>query len=271
MYETDGTASVKLDILIAESQSPAEAPPLLFPLEQKEIVREIEVIYDEETKITLYHKLRWPTLDALDARQRQTPYRSEVLGGGRIKSQNNDGVAANAWLWDRFRSQVKGYAWGSLDPDQWVDVSDELADEIPSEHKSEAIVGLFASEFEVERPGGKGFVLGAQTYRVKQTYGPYTIYHVFNKPSDGDRRDLARKSRETHGEPGAVKAKSEVFTNLKPYWALYDKIFERLEGVTGDDSNIAKRKDLICGIWKFGAIDALMESFEANRRDSSRN
>lgn len=260
----------KLDDLIDESQSQPEEDPLLFPLGLKETTVEIEIV-GEDFSITMWHKLRWPTLDALDSRQRQMPNKSEILGGKKIRSQINDGVAANAWLWDKFRSQVKGYEWNGIDPDQWIDVSDELAAEIPSEHKSEAIVGLFASEFEVERAKSKGYRLGAQTYRVKQTYGPYTIYHVFSKPSDKDRRDVSSKSRESHAEPGAVKAKSEVFTNLKPYWDLYDKIFDHLEGVTGDDPNISKRKDLVSGIWKYGAVDALMESFEVSRRDSKKN
>lgn len=266
----------KLVELITESQAPTAAP-LLFPLDQSEIVRELEFIYKdkdtgEETRESLYHKLRWPDLDTLIKRQQQTPYRAQVLAGGRTKSENDDGVTANALVWDKFSSQVKGYDWNGSDPEQWIDVSDELAAEIPSEHKSEAIVGLFAAQFEVERPKGKGFVLGAQTYRVKQTYGPYTIYHVFNKPLDKDRRDLGRKSHEVLNQPGATKGRREVFTNLKPFCDLYDKIFDRLEGVTGaDPSMIAKRKDLISPLWKLGAIEALMESFEAPRRDLSKN
>lgn len=267
---SEAAAIEKLDELITESQ--ALASPLLFPLDQPEIVRELEVIYDEDTKITLYHKLRWPDFDALDKRQKQTPYRAQVLGAGRTKSENDDGVEANARVWDKFRLQVKGYEWNGNDPEQWIDVSDELAAEIPSEHKSEAIVGLFASQFEVERAKSKGYRLGAQTYRVKQTYGPYTIYHVFNRPADKDRRDLGRKSHEVLNQPGTTKGKREVFTNLKPFCDLYDKIFDRLEGVTGaDPSMIAKRKDLVSPLWKLGAIEALMESFEAPRRDLSKN
>jgi hypothetical protein len=268
---SEASAVEKLDELITETQStPADAPKL-FPLDQTEIVRELEVIYDEETKITLYHKLRWPTFESLNDRQRQTPYRTRVLGAGRTKSENEDGVAANAILWDKCRRQVRGYEWNGADPDQWIDVSDELAAEIPSEHKSEAIIGLFESQFEVEKPKGKGYVLGAQTYRVKQTYGPYTIYHVFTKPSDRDRRDLARKAYEVQNQPGATNGKREVFTNLKPYCDAYDKNFDRLEGVTSADPNISGRKDLISPLWKLGAIEALMEAFEAPRRDSSKN
>lgn len=275
------TAVQKIDGMISFSKEPeyeelighatpeTEASPL-FPLDQKEIIRELEVIYGEDSKITLYHKLKWPTLDAIMERQRQTPQKTERLGAGKSRYQNDDGsVSANARLWDKFRSQVKGYEWKGVDPEQWTDVSDELAAEIPIEHKSEAVVGLFASQFEIERPKGKGYVLGAQTYRVKQTYGPYAIWHVFNKPSDQDRRDLARKSRETHFEPGSTKGKSEIFTNLKPYYDLYEKLFDHLDGVTGDDPNIPRRKDLINAIWRYGAIEALMESFEAPRRDLS--
>jgi len=269
---SEAAAVEKLDELITESQSQGEEGPRLYPLEQKEVVRELEVVYDEDTKITLHHKLKWPTLDALINRQRQTPQKTERLGPGRSRYQNDDGsVDANARLWDQFRSQVKGYEWNGNDPEKWVDVSDELAAEIPVEHKSEAVVGLFASQFEVERPKGKGYVLGAHTYRVKQAYGPYAIWHIFNRPSDRDRRDLARKSRETQFEPGSVKGKSEIFTNLKPYFDLYEKLFDHLEGVVGEDPNIARRKDLINAIWRFGAIEALMESFEAPRRDSSTN
>lgn len=250
-----------------------ESQPLLFPLDQKEIVRELEVIYDEDAKLTLYHKLRWPDLDTLIKRQQQTPYKAQVLGGGRTKSENDDGVTANARVWDGVAVAVRGYEWAGVEftPDEWLEVTPALAYEIPSEHKSEAIVGLFASQFEIERPkGGGGFVLGAQTYRVKQTYGPYTIYHVFGKPADRDRRDLARKSHEVHNQPGA-RGKREVFTNLKPFCDLYDKIFDRLEGVTGSDPDIARRKDLINGLWKLGAVEALMDAFEAPRRDSSKN
>lgn len=260
----------KPDELITQSRG--EDSPILFPLDEPEVVRELEVVYGDDSKITLYHKLKWPTLDKLLERQQQTPQKTERLGASKARYQNDDGsVDANARLWNLFRRQVKGYEWNGVDPDQWVDVTDELAAEIPIEHKSEAIVGLFASKFEVERPKGKGYVLGAQTYRIKQTYGPYTIWHVFNRPSDKHRRDLSRKSRETQFETGTVNAKSEIFTNLKPSVGLYDEIFDRLEGVTGGDPNIARRKDLVNAIWKFGAIDALMDSFEAQRRDLSKN
>lgn len=270
----EAAAIEKLENLITDSQTETETPnvaPKLFPLDQREIVREIEVVYDDDAKITLYHKIAWPTLEALNDRQRQTPFRAEVIGGGRIKSENDEQVGPNALLWDKFASEVKGYEWDGVEPDQWVKVTDALRAEIPSEHKSEAIVGLFASQFEVERPQSRGFVLGAQTYRVKQTYGPYTIYHVFGRPSDRDRRELARKSLETQAEPGATRSKREIYTNLKPYYETYDKIFDHLEGVTGDDPNISRRKDLVSALWKLGAMDALMGSFEAQRRDSSRN
>jgi hypothetical protein len=270
----EGTAVEKLDELISESQStPAEAPKL-FPLDQAEIVRELEVVYDEDTKITLYHKLRWPEFKDLNDRQRQTPYRTRLLGGGKTTSQNEDGVTANALLWDKCRRQVKGYEWNGIDADQWVDVSDDLAEEIPDEHKSEAIIGLFESQFEVEMPKGKGYVLGVQVYKVIQTYGPYTIYHYFRKPSDGDRRSISRKAYEVQNTPGATRGMREVFTNLKPYCESYDKNFERLEGVKSvndADPNIAHRKDLISPLWKLGAMDALMEAFAAPRRDLSKN
>src|SRR5262249_36100776 len=136
--------------------------------------------------------------------------------------------------------------------------------EMPYEHKSEAIIGLYASQFETDRAKGKGFILGAQVYQVKQTYGLYTIRHIFNRPSEKDRRDFARKSRETHYRPGSRKIKTKIFTNLKAYIELYDKLFAGLEGVTVEN---AQRKDLVNALWKRGAIDALMSVFDASRWD----
>ena len=263
----------RIEELIAESQTETEEAPstVLFPLDQREIVRELEVVYDEETKIALYHKLKWPDFDALNKRQRMISTKNEFLGGGKFRSQSDDGVAANAWLWDQYATEVKGYEWDGINPEQWVKVTEALKAEIPSEHKSEAVVELLASEYETERPKGKGYVLGAVTYRIKQTYGPYAIWHVFNKPSEKDRRDISRKSRETQNQPGATRLKTEIFTNLKPFVDLYDKLFVRLEGVTGEDPNVAQRKDLVSAIWKQGVIDELITSFEAPRRDLSKN
>src|SRR5262245_32044733 len=251
---SEAAAIEKPDNLITESQSQTEEAPKLFPLDRAEIVRELEVVYDEDTKITLYHKLKWPTFEALLERQRQTPYKTQVLGGGVTRSYNDNGAPANARLWGKFATEVKGYEWNGVDPDHWAKVTEELKAEIPFEHKSEAIIGMFESDFEIEMSKVKGYVLGAQTYRVKQTYGPYTIYHIFGRPSERDRQDLTRKSHEVRNQPGSRKGKREVFTNLKPYVETYDKLFDHLEGVAGADPNIAHRKDLVNALWKLGAI-----------------
>jgi hypothetical protein len=263
-------AEAKLDNLIIESQSQSEEAPRLFPLDQKETTIEIEVV-DDDFSLTLAHRIKWPTLEALNEREQQVPRQNVALSQTRIKSQTADGVVANALLWDKFTRQVKGYEWQGVSPDEWVTVTPELAAEIPSEHKSEAIVGLFASDFKVERPEGKGFVLGAQTYRVKQTYGQYTIYHVIGKHQERDRREIVGKSQDTQIQTGTTRPTSTTFTNLKPFTQFYDKFFVRLEGVTGDDPNIAQRKDLVSALWKKGAVDALLDYFEASRRDSRKN
>jgi translation initiation factor IF-1 len=255
----EAVAVEKLDNLIAESQSDAN----LYPLDQPEVTVEIEV-GDGDDAFTLGHRIKWPTTQALIEREQQTPQETEQLGASRNRVQTADGVMANAKLWDRFRNQVRGYSFGDVAPDEWVIVTPELAAEIPSEHKSEAVVAMFAAEFDVERPKGKGFVLGAQTFRVKQTYGPFMIVHIFNKPSEAERRELARKSRETQYQSGTAKVKGTIYTHLKPYVTLYDKLFAGLEGVTEGNS---QRKDLVNAIWKQGAIGALMDYFDASRRD----
>lgn len=249
-------------------EKPTEEGAMLFPLDQPEPKVEIEVMDGEESKITLVHKLKWPTLQALIERAQQTPTETVVLGPNEKKAQDADAVAANAKLWDKFAVQVMGYEMdGVIGPDEWAPVTPQLIAEIPSEHKSEAIVGLLFANYEIERPKGRGFVLGASTYRVKQKYLTYEIWHVLGKPSEKDRREFARKVRETRYQTGSTKVKSKTFTNLKPYTELYDKLFLRLEGVMGDDPNIASRKDLVSAIWKQSVIDELMTSFDASRRD----
>lgn len=259
----------KLDELLTESQSQSEESPL-FQLDQKDTTVEIEVVDDDFT-LTLEHRVKWPTLEALNDREQQLPRQSVLLAPNRIRSQSPDGVTANALLWNKCRIEVRGYEWDGISADEWVTVTDALAAEIPSEHKSAAIVGLFASTFKVERPEGKGYRLGALTYRIKQTYGIYTIYHVIGKHPEGDRRGLANKSTDTQIQTGTTEGKSTTFTNLKPFVQFYDKFFVRLEGVTGDDPNIAQRKDLVSALWKRGAVEALMDYFDASRRDSEKN
>lgn len=262
----EAAAEQKLDDLITESRSTEESP-LLFPLDQSEVDVPIEVIYDDAT-LELFHRIKWPSTDALHDREQQTPERTENLSANRKRVYSPDGVSANAVLWNKFARQVKGYAWDGVDPDEWTDVTPELATEIPIEHKSAAIVGIFASEFKVERPEGRGYALGAQTYRVKQTYGPYTLYHVFGKHHERDRREIVNKSLDNQYETGASRIKQIVTTNLKPYTQFYDKFCLRLEGVTAGNE---QRKDLVSAIWKQGAVGALMAYFEASRRDSKKN
>jgi hypothetical protein len=271
----EAAAIEKLKDLITESQTEDEAPeiaPILFPLDLPERTVELEIV-DDDFSLTFAHKIKWPTLEKLNEREQRIPRQQVVLGPNRIRSQSADAVGANALLWDKFRSQVKGYGWEEkgINPDQWVTVTPELAEEIPAEHKSEAIVAMFASEFKVERPEGPGFVLGAATHRVRQTYGPYTIYHVIGRHHENDRRQVVGKSEDTQVQTGTTKPKSTTFTNLTPYCQFYDKFFVRLEGVTGDDPNIAQRKDLVSALWKRGVVDAVIDYFEAPRGDSKRN
>jgi hypothetical protein len=255
---------------MSEAVETAQETPKLYKLDDPETIVPIEVAYDDQT-IELFHKLKWPDMAALNEREQQTPQETQMLSATRTRPYSADGVSANAKLWDKFRLQVRGYGWNGADADEWIDVTPELAAEIPAEHKSAAMVGLFASEFTIERPEGKGFTLGAQTYRVKQTYDDFTIYHVFGKHQESDRRQLARNAQDIQYQTETAKVKEIRINNLKPYVQFYDKFCLHLEGVTGDAPNIAQRKDLINAIWKRGAVDALLGFFGASRRVSKKN
>jgi hypothetical protein len=220
----------------------------LYPLDKRETVMEIERrVWAESppddadgdaivirvsrvaSRSTLWHRIRHAGADALIERER---------------GAQHDPVAANAGLWDVSASHVKGYDWEDVSPGQWADVTPEIAARIPAEDKSQVVVGLYAAQFEIERPKGRGFVLGAEIHKVRQTYGPYALWHVFKKSGEQARRDFARESGD-----------------LQAYADFYDEYFDRLEGVTGDDPDIVRRKDLVNALWKRGAINALMRSF----------
>ena len=92
----------KLDTLITESQPQAEAPKL-FKLDQPDGEVIFEVIYSQDDRVVLSHRIKWPTLDKLIARQRKTPQKARILGSRRTRVQGHDGVEADAWLWDQFK------------------------------------------------------------------------------------------------------------------------------------------------------------------------
>jgi hypothetical protein len=179
-----------------------------------------------------------------------------------------DDEAANARLWDKIAVAVKGYRGIDMDPNEWTDVTPQIAGLIPAGHKSPAIRGLYQTNFELEQEEEEGFALEAVSYIVKQTFGDYVIRHVFRAPTEAERRDFRRRANETRFARGSRKIRTKILTNLKAYVELYDKLFQWVEGVEiADKAPVAERSRLVDPIWKRGAVDCLMRSFEASLSD----
>jgi hypothetical protein len=235
-----------------------------YPLDQNEFEVAIQI---SDRNLTLRHKLRKPTLAELIERDQQTPYETEEVSSGEDRLTIDD-EAANARLWDRIAVAVKGYRAIDMDPGEWTKITPQIAGLIPPGHKSPAIRGLYQTNFELEQEEGEGFALEAVSYTVKQTFGDYVIRHVFRAPTEAERRDFRRRANETRFARGSRKIRTKVLTNLKAYVELYDKLFQWLDGVEiADNATVAERCRLVDPVWKRGAVDCLMRSFEASLSD----
>jgi hypothetical protein len=249
----EATAIEKIEELITRSQT--DGAPKLFPLDQPEF--EIAI---STPNLTLWHKLRKPTLSELIERDQQMPYETEEVSAGEDRL-NIDDEGPNARLWDKIAVAVKGYRGQGLAVNDWNGLTPEIKALMPTGHKSAAIRGLYNTTFEVEQDEAEGFALGEGVFTVKQTFGDYIIRHVMRAPTESERRDFRRRANETRFARGSRKIKTKVLTNLKAYVELYDKLIENMEGVTG--GAIAQ----VDPVWKRGAVDCLMRSFDASLSD----
>lgn len=242
--------------------------PKLFPLDQAEFEVAIST-----PNLTLRHRLRKPTLAELIERDQQTPYETEEVSSGEDRL-NIDDEGPNAKLWDKIAVSVTGYRGHGLVVNQWGEITAEIAALIPSGHKSAAIRGLYQASFEIEQADEEeGFALGGGYYPLKQTFGAYEIRHNLRAPTEAERRDFRRKASETRFARGSRKIKTKLLTNLKAYVALYDALFVSIDRavISGEPfSHSGQRQaflDAIDPIWKRGAVDCLMRSFEASLSD----
>jgi hypothetical protein len=247
----------KINNLITQSR--AADQPKVYPLDQAEIEVEIST-----TTLKLIHKLRKPTLAELVERDQQTPFETEEVSNGEDRL-NIDDEGPNAKLWDKVALAVEGYRGNGINFGDWASITPELAALIPSGHKSAAIRGLYQTQFELEQEEGEGFALGATSYAVKQILSEYTMRHIFRTPTEAERRDFKRRANETRFARGTRKVRTKVLTNLKAYTELYDKLYQAIDGVSAD--GVTDYRPLIDPIWKRGAVDCVMRSFEASLSD----
>lgn len=263
----EAIAIERIEELISQSQP--EEPPKLYPLDQTELTVAIQV---SGRDLTLWHKLRKPTLAELVERDQQTPFETEEVSSSEDRL-NVDDEGPNGRLWDKIALSVKGYRGDGLAVNEWGAVTPSVIAMIPAGHKSAAIRGLYQTQFEIERDEEEGFALGANTFTIRQTFGEYVIRHVFRAPTEAERREFRRSANETRFARGSRKIRTKVLTNLKAYVELYDSLFVAIDRATIngamfiDRGQVAAFLQAIDPVWKRGAVDCLMRSFEASLSD----
>ena len=146
-------------------QTAVDTQPKRYPLTQTEFEVQISV-----GGKTLSHKLRRPTLAELVTRESESVTEVEEVSPGEDAFHVED-KAATARLWDKIRLQVKGYRTGDAKPDEWIDVTPELAAKLPADHKVAAVRALYLFRVEMVEDEGDGFDLDGQEYDIRQLIG----------------------------------------------------------------------------------------------------
>lgn len=246
------------------AKAPLTDSPKLYPLDQQEF--EIEITAG---KHKLFHKLRRPSEAELLQRESETAYETEAINDTEEKV-NADDEAANARLWDKIAIEIKGYRKAGepvTAADIWTPVADDWRAMIPASHKATAIRSLYQFTCELEQADDDGFVVGAETFTVKQTFGSadfpdYVVRHILKAPTESQRHEFRRKSADVRFTKGAKRMRTKVVTHLRAHIELYDALLTGLDGTNNEYPSPAAPK--IDPIWKRSVIDALMRHFEAS-------
>lgn len=239
------------------TQAAVDIQPKRYPLTQTEFEVQISV-----GGKTLSHKLRRPTLAELVTRESESVTEVEEVSPGEDAFHVED-KAATARLWDKIRLQVKGYRTGDAKPDEWIDVTPELAAKLPADHKVAAVRALYLFRVEMVEDEGDGFDLDGQEYDIRQLIGgdedapEYVIVHRLRQPTEQQRRDYERRASATTFSTGTKKRKMKFRANLKADVELYDALFVSLTGATPPDKGavdpIVKRQVVQCLLGKISA------------------
>lgn len=254
---------------VAANEAGALAVDYAFDAREFEIAIEVR---RGETTYHFAHRLRRPTLEELLDRDRAITY-EVVEVDSRQDVIHFDVEAANARLWDKVATFVRGYDFGdgASTAEDWRPVEETERQRMLGTHKSRVVLGLYQDETEPIEDDG----FSLDTLRIRQTFGTVAhseVIHTLRLPTESERIKFKSKSTSTQFIRGSRKRHETIRSDLKTFVAFYDLLLLDISGGTVDGAPFAtaRRAPFLAAIdpmWKRSVVQSLVNSLEANLRD----
>jgi len=235
-----------------------------YPMDMNPIEVRINIYPNLEKAHYTVHKLRKPTFEEEEERERKMPLITTDAGkveGSEASSMTIDDEPANTALYDKIALSVSGYALkrGEKPSGDAISLDDEVETGngsqtvrqlIPVSHKNTAINGMFPSKFEVDVPEDEEFSFalgGGREWRVRQDIGGgekredgtlappnFQVYYTFREPSELERKKFRTRAIAalTLRNPKTGVITERRSTNLKVLRELFDALLVGVDGAT---------------------------------------
>jgi len=218
----------------------------MYPIDEQYL--EIPV---EQGGYVLWHRLERAT--KAQQIQRDTKIKTEEIAHEDKFETKVETDLANIYIWNECARAIRGYSLGNgHTPDEWIEITEEIRNVMPSEHKAKAATFMFDFDCRIEKANenGGGFpLLGATEIRVKldlpnDTPG-YT--HVLRRPNDSEWLGYKNKFNSVYQVRGSKVPHYFSNANLTAAITLYDALLIRLEGATlaGEEFNSDRREEFL--------------------------
>lgn len=215
----------------------------------------------------VHHRLRRPTIGELQDREKMLSL--ELVESGREEQIITNEEAANANLWDKIVTDVKGYKGF----DDWKSIAATEKASVRPSHKSMAIRAMYL--------GGATIVsddeevsLTANNWTIRQTIGAdsdnplYEIFHTLREPSQIEQEKFKRNSSKTSFIRGSKNPRTKIAQDLRAFVELYDALILSVTGATvagksWEENHPQGFVSMIDPIWKRMVVQTLMSTIDA--------
>jgi hypothetical protein len=265
------------------SEISADAAVESIPLPVESTTFELNEPFEREAKarsrgkdVSVYHRLRRPTLQELQARDDSQPYRSQDIGNDEEQVLADTSGRADMRLYDLLVVETRGYS-KNVAAGQTEDERRAALATVHPAHKVDMIRAILAVQSEVvfdddEDEIVETFLFGdGATYRVKSELfdaGQFVVYSTLNEPTQRQIEAYTAGATKFTLEKGQRKPVTKITVSLTPAVELFDKLVESIEGLTVNGNPIdvkdVRQLALVDPYLKRSAVDALMKETRLN-------
>lgn len=205
--------------------------PELYPLDYTNHEVAFNARPNSEKPLIVYHRLRRPTLGELQDREKMLSL--ELVENGREEQIITHEEAANANLWDKIVTDVKGYKGF----DDWAPLGPQEKASVRPSHKSMAIRAMYLGSASIVSEEDE-VSLTANNWTVRHVIGAdpdnplYEIFHTLREPSQIEQEKFKRTASKTSFIRGAKTPRTKIAQDLRAYVELYDALILGVSGAT---------------------------------------